>query len=122
MYLDSVSHSVELKSCENGLTIVDGLLSEQEQQHHLFKLYFVLFGAARKRPWLSQNLTNQEVNSSSTLMLACLAGGVPLPYIMWYKYGVPVMEGPGNLMDEELEENEYMLLLGGLYNQQEESL
>ncbi|XP_038554737.1 vascular endothelial growth factor receptor kdr-like [Micropterus salmoides] len=51
--------------------------------------------AARKRPWLSQNLTNQEVNSSSTLMLACLAGGVPLPYIMWYKYGVPVMEGPG---------------------------
>ncbi|XP_031159144.1 vascular endothelial growth factor receptor kdr-like isoform X1 [Sander lucioperca] len=49
----------------------------------------------RKRPWLSQNLTNQDVNSSSTLMLACFALGVPRPYIMWYKNDVPVEEGPG---------------------------
>ncbi|XP_034739534.1 vascular endothelial growth factor receptor kdr-like isoform X1 [Etheostoma cragini] len=49
----------------------------------------------RKRPWLSQNLTNQDVNSSSTLMLACLALGVPRPYIMWNKNDVPVEEGPG---------------------------
>ncbi|XP_058505740.1 vascular endothelial growth factor receptor kdr-like [Solea solea] len=50
---------------------------------------------ARKRPCLRQNLTNQEVNSSSTLTLACLAQGVPHPRIMWYKNGVPVEEGPG---------------------------
>uniref|UniRef100_A0A8C9YTP2 receptor protein-tyrosine kinase n=1 Tax=Sander lucioperca TaxID=283035 RepID=A0A8C9YTP2_SANLU len=49
----------------------------------------------KKRPWLSQNLTNQDVNSSSTLMLACFALGVPRPYIMWYKNDVPVEEGPG---------------------------
>ncbi|CAJ1058791.1 vascular endothelial growth factor receptor kdr-like isoform X1 [Xyrichtys novacula] len=50
---------------------------------------------ARKRPWLSQNLTNQDVNSSSTLNLACFALGVPRPYILWFKNGVPVEEGPG---------------------------
>ncbi|XP_070769236.1 vascular endothelial growth factor receptor kdr-like [Enoplosus armatus] len=50
---------------------------------------------ARKRPWLSQNLTNQDVNSSSTLMLACVAQGVPRPNITWYKNGVPVDKGPG---------------------------
>ncbi|XP_028271700.1 vascular endothelial growth factor receptor kdr-like [Parambassis ranga] len=49
----------------------------------------------RKRPWLSQNLTNQDVNSSSTLVLGCFAWGVPHPYIMWYKNGVPVEESPG---------------------------
>lgn len=55
----------------------------------------------RKQPWLSQNLTNQDVNSSSTLMLACLALGVPPPYIMWYKNGVPVDEGPGITLGED---------------------
>ncbi|KAI3351635.1 hypothetical protein L3Q82_020471, partial [Scortum barcoo] len=56
---------------------------------------------ARKRPWLSQNLTNQDVNSSSTLMLACFALGVPRPYIMWYKNGIPVEEGPGITLGED---------------------
>lgn len=56
----------------------------------------VLFPAARKRPWLSQNLTNQEVNSSNTLMLTCYARGVPHPDITWQKNGVPLKEGPGN--------------------------
>ncbi|KAM6999689.1 vascular endothelial growth factor receptor kdr-like [Tautogolabrus adspersus] len=56
---------------------------------------------ARKRPWLSQNLTNQDVNSSSTLMLACFALGVPRPYILWYKNGVPVEEGPGITLGED---------------------
>ncbi|XP_034545959.1 vascular endothelial growth factor receptor kdr-like isoform X2 [Notolabrus celidotus] len=56
---------------------------------------------ARKRPWLSQNLTNQDVNSSSTLMLACFALGVPRPYILWYKNGVPVEEGPGISLGED---------------------
>ncbi|XP_035525018.1 vascular endothelial growth factor receptor kdr-like [Morone saxatilis] len=56
---------------------------------------------ARKRPWLSQNLTNQDVNSSSTLMLACFALGVPRPSIIWYKNGVPVKEGPGISLGED---------------------
>ncbi|XP_040903895.1 vascular endothelial growth factor receptor kdr-like [Toxotes jaculatrix] len=50
---------------------------------------------ARKRPWLSQNLTDQAVNSSSTLILACFAQGVPHPKIKWHKNGVPVEQGPG---------------------------
>ncbi|XP_068596311.1 vascular endothelial growth factor receptor kdr-like [Brachionichthys hirsutus] len=50
---------------------------------------------AKKQPWLSQNLTNQNVNSSSSLMLTCFALGVPRPDITWYKNGVPVKEGPG---------------------------
>ncbi|XP_041653989.1 vascular endothelial growth factor receptor kdr-like [Cheilinus undulatus] len=56
---------------------------------------------ARTRPWLSQNLTNQDVNSSSTLTLACLALGVPRPYIFWYKNGVPVNKGPGITLKED---------------------
>ncbi|CAB1454018.1 unnamed protein product [Pleuronectes platessa] len=56
---------------------------------------------ARKRPWLSQNLTNQDVNSSSTLMLACFALGVPRPFVMWYKNGVPVEDGPGISLGED---------------------
>lgn len=50
---------------------------------------------ARSRPWLSQNLTNQMVNSSSTLTLPCEAMGVPHPEITWYKNGALVEEGPG---------------------------
>ncbi|XP_071773186.1 vascular endothelial growth factor receptor kdr-like [Centroberyx gerrardi] len=50
---------------------------------------------ARRRPWLSQNLTNQDVNSSSTLTLACFALGVPRPSFTWYKNDVQVKEGPG---------------------------
>uniref|UniRef100_A0AAQ5XJ05 receptor protein-tyrosine kinase n=1 Tax=Amphiprion ocellaris TaxID=80972 RepID=A0AAQ5XJ05_AMPOC len=56
---------------------------------------------ARKRPWLSQNLTNQDVNSSSTLVLACYASGVPQPYIIWYKNGARVEESPGITLGEE---------------------
>uniref|UniRef100_A0A8C4HPV6 receptor protein-tyrosine kinase n=1 Tax=Dicentrarchus labrax TaxID=13489 RepID=A0A8C4HPV6_DICLA len=54
-----------------------------------------------KRPWLSQNLTNQDVNSSSTLMLACFALGVPRPSIIWYKNGVPVKESTGISLGED---------------------
>ncbi|XP_069027319.1 vascular endothelial growth factor receptor kdr-like [Embiotoca jacksoni] len=60
-----------------------------------------LFVDARIRPWLSQNLTNQDVNSSSTLVLACYAWGVPRPYIMWYKNGVPVEESPGVTLGDD---------------------
>lgn len=49
----------------------------------------------RQVPWLMQNLTNQDVNSSSTLTLACLAYGVPTPFITWYKDKTPVTAGPG---------------------------
>lgn len=49
----------------------------------------------RQRPMLKQNLTNQDVNSSSTLTLDCFAEGVPEPHIKWYKDKTPVIEGPG---------------------------
>nr|XP_046151391.1 vascular endothelial growth factor receptor kdr-like [Oncorhynchus gorbuscha] len=55
----------------------------------------------RKRPWLRQNLTNQDVNSSSTLTMACYALGVPPPYITWYKDNLPVQEGPGITLRED---------------------
>lgn len=55
----------------------------------------------RKLPSLHQNLTNQEVNSSSSLLLACYASGVPRPYILWYKNGVPVEESPGITLGED---------------------
>ncbi|KAM9835152.1 vascular endothelial growth factor receptor kdr-like [Syngnathus typhle] len=50
---------------------------------------------ARTQPWLSQNLTDRDVNSSNTLMLTCLAQGVPQPNITWYKNSVLLEEGPG---------------------------
>ncbi|XP_054647687.1 vascular endothelial growth factor receptor kdr-like [Dunckerocampus dactyliophorus] len=50
---------------------------------------------ARMHPRLSQNLTNQDVNSSTTLMLTCLAHGVPQPNVTWYKNSVILEEGPG---------------------------
>nr|XP_046261533.1 vascular endothelial growth factor receptor kdr-like [Scatophagus argus] len=56
---------------------------------------------AKKRPWLRQNLTNQDVNSSSTLMLACFALGVPRPEILWYKDDVLVEKGPGITLGED---------------------
>lgn len=58
---------------------------------------FVCLTVARKRPWLTQNLTNQDVNCSSTLKLECYAGGVPRPEIRWYKNGVLLKQSPGNL-------------------------
>ncbi|XP_041111887.1 vascular endothelial growth factor receptor kdr-like [Polyodon spathula] len=54
-----------------------------------------LLVAERKVPWLQQNLTNQDVNSSSTLILGCHANGVPTPYVTWYKNGQPVQPAPG---------------------------
>ncbi|XP_012717253.3 vascular endothelial growth factor receptor kdr-like isoform X1 [Fundulus heteroclitus] len=54
----------------------------------------------RKRPWLSQNLTNQDVNSSSILVLPCFASGVPRPLVRWYKDGVELQESPGVTLGE----------------------
>uniref|UniRef100_A0A674BJD2 receptor protein-tyrosine kinase n=1 Tax=Salmo trutta TaxID=8032 RepID=A0A674BJD2_SALTR len=61
----------------------------------------VLTVDGEKRPWLRQNLTNQDVNSSSTLTMACYALGVPPPYITWYKDKLPVQEGPGISLRED---------------------
>ncbi|KAM8908561.1 vascular endothelial growth factor receptor kdr-like isoform 2-T2 [Spinachia spinachia] len=60
-----------------------------------------LFVNVRTSPRLGQNLTNQDVNSSSILKLACFALGVPRPYIAWYKDGVEVEEGPGITLKED---------------------
>ncbi|KAG7329168.1 hypothetical protein KOW79_007342 [Hemibagrus wyckioides] len=49
----------------------------------------------RRVPLLTQNLTSQDVNSSSTLTLTCLAYGVPPPLITWYKDKIPITEGQG---------------------------
>lgn len=57
--------------------------------------YSALICPERRLPILKQNLTSQDVNSSSTLTLACLAHGVPRPFITWYKDKVLVTEGPG---------------------------
>ncbi|KAI5105129.1 vascular endothelial growth factor receptor kdr-like isoform X1 [Silurus meridionalis] len=54
----------------------------------------------RRVPLLIQNLTSQEVNSSSTLTLACLAHGVPPPLITWYKDKIPITEGPGITLND----------------------
>ncbi|KAK7922469.1 hypothetical protein WMY93_009371 [Mugilogobius chulae] len=51
--------------------------------------------AERKLPWLSQRLTDQGVNSSTTLILTCVAFGVPRPKVVWYKNGIEVEQGPG---------------------------
>lgn len=52
-------------------------------------------------PFLKQNLTNQDVNSSSTLTLACLASGEPKPLITWYKDKTPVTAGPGITLKDD---------------------
>ncbi|KAL0974154.1 hypothetical protein UPYG_G00216370 [Umbra pygmaea] len=56
----------------------------------------------RKKPWLSQNLTNQEVNSGSTLTMTCHAQGVPRPNITWFKDNIPVLESPGISLSEQM--------------------
>ncbi|XP_037531691.1 vascular endothelial growth factor receptor kdr-like [Nematolebias whitei] len=55
----------------------------------------------KKRPWLSQNLTNQDVNSSSTLVMPCYASGVPHPFITWFKNGIKVKESPGVTLEAD---------------------
>ncbi|XP_013860694.1 vascular endothelial growth factor receptor kdr-like [Austrofundulus limnaeus] len=55
----------------------------------------------KKRPWISHNLTNQDVNSSCTLVMACNASGVPHPYITWFKNGVKVEQSPGVTLEKD---------------------
>ncbi|TSQ81014.1 Vascular endothelial growth factor receptor kdr-like [Bagarius yarrelli] len=55
----------------------------------------------RRVPWLIQNLTSQDLNSSSTLTLTCLAHGVPPPFIAWYKDKIPITEGQGITLKED---------------------
>uniref|UniRef100_A0A667YK12 receptor protein-tyrosine kinase n=1 Tax=Myripristis murdjan TaxID=586833 RepID=A0A667YK12_9TELE len=75
----------------------------QAQNHHnkVIVKSSALTVHVRQHPWLSQNLTNQNVNSSSTLTLTCDAHGVPHPHITWYKNYIPVEEGPGITLGQD---------------------
>ncbi|KAG7225783.1 hypothetical protein INR49_014434 [Caranx melampygus] len=93
----SISISLHLRNVSKNSTA--GFKCQAHKFHKRVELKKVSLRVdARKRPWLSQNLTNQDVNSSSTLMLACIALGVPRPNITWFKDNVRVEEGPGITM------------------------
>uniref|UniRef100_A0A6Q2XW98 receptor protein-tyrosine kinase n=1 Tax=Esox lucius TaxID=8010 RepID=A0A6Q2XW98_ESOLU len=67
----------------------------QNLHHKWIVVKSVLTVKERRRPWLSQNLTDTNLNSSSTLTMTCHAHGVPPPNITWYKDDVRLVEGPG---------------------------
>lgn len=69
--------------------------SENRFIYFILFVYCIIICTERSVPSLLQNLTSQEVNSSSTLTLECLAHGVPPPLITWYKDKIPITEGPG---------------------------
>lgn len=71
------------------------LQSENRFIYFILFVYCITICTEKRVPRLSQNLTSQEVNSSSTLTLECLAHGVPPPLITWYKDKSPITEGPG---------------------------
>ncbi|XP_008324956.1 vascular endothelial growth factor receptor kdr-like isoform X2 [Cynoglossus semilaevis] len=95
----SVSLSLHLSNVSKNSTT--GYKCRAQKFHERLELKPVtLIVNERKHPWLKQNLTNQVVNCSTTLTLACLAEGVPYPDIMWYKNKVRVEEGPGVTLGE----------------------
>lgn len=93
--LYSVSLSLQLKNVSKsntaGYQCRAVCLSSNKEAHTNSTLVIDV----RSIPRLQQNLTSKDVNSSSTLTLACPAHGVPTPIITWYKDKVPLTEGPG---------------------------
>lgn len=55
----------------------------------------------KEAPYVLRNLTNQEVNSSSTLSLMCEISGVPFPQITWKKDGHHILPSSGILIGED---------------------
>ncbi|XP_066104852.1 vascular endothelial growth factor receptor kdr-like isoform X3 [Saccopteryx bilineata] len=49
----------------------------------------------RVAPFIIENLTNIEVNSSGKILLDCKVSGTPWPNIRWLKNGVPVIPASG---------------------------
>ncbi|KAM7389916.1 hypothetical protein PAMP_023860 [Pampus punctatissimus] len=96
----SISLSLNLRNVSKNSTT--GYKCRANKVHNRVELKTAaLIVDARKHPWLSQNLTNQDVNSSTTLVLACFALGVPRPNITWYKNGFQVQEGQGITLGED---------------------
>ncbi|KAI4885350.1 hypothetical protein NFI96_014323, partial [Prochilodus magdalenae] len=91
----SVSISLHLKNISRGHTVGYQCWAIYLSSNKEVNTTSALIVDERRVPMLTQNLTNQDVNSSSTLTLACLAFGVPPPFITWYKDKVLVTEGPG---------------------------
>ncbi|XP_064413025.1 vascular endothelial growth factor receptor 1 [Latimeria chalumnae] len=69
---------------------------------------------AQEAPHLLRNLSDQNVNVSSSITLYCLAKGLPEPQVTWYKnrqkvqQGSGIMLGPGNstLIIERIKEDD----------------
>ncbi|TNN64392.1 Vascular endothelial growth factor receptor kdr-like [Liparis tanakae] len=102
LHISTYSVSLSLRLHNVSQTSTAGYKCRADKLHEKVELKTAaLVVDVRKKPWLMQNLTNQDVNSSSTLTLACSALGVPRPDIMWYKDGVQVEEGPGITLEEE---------------------
>ncbi|XP_015978089.2 vascular endothelial growth factor receptor kdr-like [Rousettus aegyptiacus] len=49
----------------------------------------------RVAPFIIENLTNIEVNSSGKILLDCKVSGTPWPKIHWLKNGIPVLPASG---------------------------
>uniref|UniRef100_A0A672HDC5 receptor protein-tyrosine kinase n=1 Tax=Salarias fasciatus TaxID=181472 RepID=A0A672HDC5_SALFA len=96
LQISSYSISISLYLQNVSQTSIAGFKCQGHKQDKRVKYKSVALRVdARQRPWLSQNLTNQEVNSSSILSLECVAFGVPRPIVKWYKNGVLVEASPG---------------------------
>ncbi|XP_043913664.1 vascular endothelial growth factor receptor kdr-like isoform X2 [Protopterus annectens] len=54
----------------------------------------------KEAPFVLRNLTDQEVNSSSTLSMICEMSGVPFPEITWKKNGHLVVPSSGIIIGE----------------------
>lgn len=60
---------------------------------------FTLFSIEKVAPFIIENLTNIEVNSSGKILLDCKVSGTPRPNIHWLKNGVPILPASGESED-----------------------
>ncbi|KAJ8351229.1 hypothetical protein SKAU_G00227050 [Synaphobranchus kaupii] len=104
LHLDphSISLPLRLRNVSRGNTEGYECRAFNNYTHKEVRKMSMLHVQERRGPWLQQNLTNQDVNSGTTLILNCSAHGVPWPNITWYKIGRPVLQGPGITLAEGL--------------------